>query len=426
MSGLAAWLAALGWEVDGCDRSPGGDRHLAELGIEVERGHSSGHVEGASLVIHSAAVDTGCAELESARKLGARVLRRGEALADLCAGRRVLAVAGAHGKTTTTAITGWILQQLGLDPLVLAGGRVRGWQGGFRMGSGVAVIEADEYDRAFLRLPHELAAVTSYDLEHLECYGGPDQLHTAFQIFLELTAPGGSVVVPVENRDLAHWAARIGRRVLTAGPGGDCDCRSRGASSWGEVFDAGGATGLLPVPGLQNLRNLSTAMAALSALGVGTKEAAAAVRGFPGVGRRLERLGRFAGRLIISDYAHHPAEMTASLEALRRACGGESLAVVFEPHLYSRTARLAGEMGTALGLADSSAVLPVFGAREEPLAGVDSSLVVSAARRAGAECSACPPEEVPGFVRSVSAGVVVFMGAGNSDSIARSLPLEPL
>lgn len=419
MSALAAWMAHRGHEVSGCDRDPSAEPWLADLGIHVETGHSPAHAASCEVLVHTAAVPGDHPELEAGRSSGALVLRRSEALAWMCPGCRVAAVAGAHGKTTTTAMTGWVLQYSGVDPTVLAGGKVPGWTGGFRPGGDEVVLEADEYDRAFLRIPHEAAAVTSFDLEHLECYGSEEALHSAFQIFLELTAPGGGVVVPVENPDLAFWASRIGRRVLSAGPGGDFDCVGRGASGWGETFDVAGMTGRLGIPGVHNLRNAATTLALTSLLGVDARTALDALDGFPGVGRRLERLGIRDGRLIVSDYAHHPREMAASISALRRAMPESRLAVIFEPHLFSRTARLGAEMGRALAEADIAFVLPIYPARESPVPGVDSGLVVSAAVAAGAGCSRCGPREAVGLARSIDADVVVFMGAGVSDSLAR-------
>lgn len=193
MSGLAEWLNHLGHEVEGCDRSMAADS--TEGGIRRMPGHGPEHVRGVDVLVHSAAVPLDHPEIAAARAASVKVLRRSEMLAELASAHDVIAVAGAHGKSTTSAMTGWALQQAGFDPTVLVGAEVPGWRSGFRPGGRLAVIEADEYDRAFLRLPHLHAAVTSFDLEHLECYGSPEALRSAFETFLELAAPGGGVVV---------------------------------------------------------------------------------------------------------------------------------------------------------------------------------------------------------------------------------------
>ncbi len=420
MSGMALWYRSAGHAVSGCDREPHDTAALEKAGIEVFAGHDPVHAEGADLLVHTAAIAASHPEIEKARSSGRRVLRRSEALAELCSGHSVIAVAGAHGKTTTTAMTGWVLQQAGQDPTVLAGGVVRTWEAGFRPGGRLCVVEADEYDRTFLRLPHRHAAVTSFDAEHLECYGSIEHLRAAFQTFLELCEPGGGVVVPVECPDLACWAARIGRRILLAGPGGDFDCRSIGASGWGERFSLGGEEGFLPMPGLENLRNASTCVALLELAGVPPLVTIRALESYPGVSRRMERIGSWRGGIVISDYAHHPREIEATLSAVRRAVPGRIVAV-FEPHLYSRTASLASRMGEALGAADEAVVLPIFAAREEPVEGVDSSLVAEAAAECGCPCRTASPGELENILGGAEARAIVFMGAGRADELARRL-----
>jgi UDP-N-acetylmuramate--alanine ligase len=360
-------------------------------------------------------------ELLKAADLGIPMLRRSEALAELTAGRRVAAVAGAHGKTTTTAMTGWILQEAGLDPTVFVGGDVPAWDGNFREGSDLTVVEADEYDRAFLRLTPEVAAVTSFAAEHLECYGSLEALEEAFGFFLESTLPGGCVVVPVEKAGLARWAGRIGRKVVTTGPGGDVWCQPAGRDGRFEVFSLDGVRGRLPVPGIHNLRNASTAAAVCRHLGVGPDRAVGALAGFPGIARRLETLGERNGVLVLSDYAHHPDEMVCAIDAVRRITDG-MVAVVFQPHLYSRTSMLHGEMGRALASCDRSWVLPVYPAREEPLPGVDSGLVVADAVEAGGISGPIEPGDIEEVMDRELEGyaAVVFMGAGTVDGMGRS------
>lgn len=421
MSSLALWYAKLGYAVSGCDRNPGNNvSELARAGIEVFRGHHPSHAENADLVVHTAAVPSDHPELEAARRSGKRVLRRSEALAMLANESRLLAVAGAHGKTTVTAMTGWILQECGMDPTVMVGGSVAAWGGNFRPGSSIAVVEADEYDRTFLRLRPESAAVTSFAIEHLECYGTPEALSLAFGIFLEMTRPGGTVIVPHMHRELAVWAERIGRKVVTTGPEGELFCRPDGDGGWEQEFSVEGHSGTLPLPGSHNLRNAETSIALAGSMGIRIEDSVRALASFPGVSRRLEKVGTFGSSLLVSDYAHHPDEMRAALQAASVITRG-TVGVVFQPHLYSRTAVQSEEMGSALAGAAWSVVLPIYPAREEPLPGVTSDLVVEAAKRNGGNSIVCDPLELQELLKDKSADVMIFMGAGSVDSYCRRL-----
>jgi UDP-N-acetylmuramate--alanine ligase len=421
MSGLARWYRNLGWTVSGCDLLPGETgRRLAAEGIEVFQGHSPSHVEVADRVVWTAALPADSPELARAYELNIPVLRRSEALAELTAGSRLAAIAGAHGKTTTTAMTGWILQEAGLDPTVFVGGYVSGWNGNFRPGTDLTVVEADEYDRAFLRLEPEVAAVTSFAAEHLECYGSEEALAEAFGFFLERTVPGGCVVIPAGLEQLSRWAARIGREVVTTGPSGSVWCSPAGRENGREVFEIYGVRGSLPVPGVHNLMNASTAMAVCRRFSVTVEQAVEALSTFPGIARRMEKLGVRRGVTVYSDYAHHPDEMNCAIDALRRMTEGR-IAVVFQPHLFSRTELLHREMGSALAGCDRSWVLPVYPAREKPLEGVSSTLVAAAAMEAGADCSEILAADVPAVLDRELEGFasVVFMGAGTVDDLAR-------
>ncbi len=422
MSGLARWYLSLGWQVNGCDRNPGETgRRLQDLGIEVFGEHSPLHLDGVDRVVWTAAMPSDNPELVRAIADGIPLFRRSEALADLTRGKRLIAIGGAHGKTTTTAMTGWILQEAGKDPTVFLGGFFSCWNGNFRSGGDLTVVEADEYDRAFLRLQPGVAAVTSFAAEHLECYGSVEALEEAFGFFLESTLPGGGVVVPVEKTDLARWAARIGRTVVTTGPGGDVWCSPLGSDGNKEKFSLNGIEGKLTVPGIHNLRNASTAAAICTLIDVGFGESAAALSTFPGIARRLESIGERKGLLVLSDYAHHPDEISSALDAVRRMVDGR-IAVVFQPHLYSRTSLMHEEMGIALLGCDRSFILPIYPAREEPLPGIVSGLVVASAVAAGAHSTEIDPCEIDSVLDEELEGyaVVVFMGAGTVDEFARS------
>ncbi|MBN1434791.1 UDP-N-acetylmuramate--L-alanine ligase [Candidatus Fermentibacterales bacterium] len=428
ISALARWYRSLGWQVSGCDTHPGSiGEELSREGIEVIEGHDTSHVEGAQLVVYTAAVPLDHVELERARSLGIRLLRKSEALAELSEGRELIAVAGAHGKTTTCGMIGWALEKLGRSPTVFVGGRVMEWNSNFRQGGDPIVMEADEFDRAFLRIRPSVAVVTSFASEHLECYGNEEMLAQAYGIFLEQTVPGGSVVVPEASKELALWAGRIGRNVRTTGPGGDFDFRKlHQDGKWGTAYSTNlGLDGRIAVPGRHNVMNAATAFAALLQYGFAPEEIIEAISGFPGVSRRLERIGSIGGCDVISDYAHHPEEIEASLRAVRDTCRGP-FGVVFEPHLYSRTARLSGDMARALLLADWCLILPVYAAREEPISGVDSDLVCSAARGLGLDCNTAGFDLVGKLIEGRRSGTIVFMGAGLVDELARRLVREAM
>lgn len=412
MSALAGWYASLGWEVTGCDRDPG---EGCPAGARVFQGHSTGHLEGQDVVVFSAAVPESSPELAEARRRGITVLRRSEALADLSRECITLAVSGAHGKTTTTSMTGWILQETGMNPTVFVGGGMTAWNGNFRPGGRLAVVEADEYDRAFLRLSASHSAVTSFDLEHLECYGSPEALEWAFEVFLELTLPGGTVAVPVEKPSLARHAARVGRRIVTCGPEGDYYLVPGSPSGWGMNYLCRGVHGFLPAPGIHNLRNAATAVALSHAAGVEPEDAMKALESWPGVQRRLERLGQRGSTVFLTDYAHHPTEMAASLSAVAGAVGG-AFDVVFQPHLYSRTGALYREMAEALSPARNVWVLPIYPSRESPVPGVTSDLIISSS---GGRFRPVAEDLIPELMRTSDAPALVFMGAGSVDSMAR-------
>lgn len=413
MCALARWYESLGWRVTGCDLAPGEDDALA--GLPVYSGHSSSHLDGQDAVVYTAAMPEDCRELVEARKRGIPTLRRSEALGELTRECDTLAVAGAHGKTTTTSMAGWILQETGMNPTVFLGGAMTAWGGNFRRGGRLAVVEADEYDRAFLRVSAAHAAVTSFDLEHLECYGSPEALEWAFQVFLELTLPGGTVVVPVENRSLGKYAERIGRRKVTCGPSGDYHLEPLEHRGWGMAYDYNGRSGILPAPGVHNLRNAATAVALCHAWGVEPSDALEALSDWPGVRRRLEVLGERDGTIIVSDYAHHPREMAAAISAVRNGVSGP-VEVVFQPHLFSRTAALHREMASALEKADRAWVLPVYPAREKPVEGVSSDLLVRASE---GRLAAVSEDDLHRIAERCRASALVFMGAGSVDRMAR-------
>lgn len=369
MSGLALVCHELGARVSGSDRAA--SEYLERLraaGIEARVGHDADAVPADAEVVVSTAVPDDNPELVRARERGQRVLHRGELLAELCGRGRLLAVAGTHGKTTTTGMLVHALRALGADPTFFIGGELPGAGpdgGPANAGAGRGewvVAEADESDASFLRLRPEVAVVTNVELDHHARWSSQAELADAFRRFLE---PARGVALPPELEDLAPAGAEL------------------------ERFEPGrpGPKRLeLPVPGAHNRLNARAALAALRLAGFEPEAAARALAGFPGMRRRQELRGERAGARIYDDYAHHPTEVRATLTALREL-GPRRLIAIFQPHLYSRTRALAAQFGAALAEADAIGVLDVYAAREEPvgeLAGVSGLDVArAAAERAG-------------------------------------------
>ena len=365
MSGLALVCAGLGADVTGSDRSDSSYmERLRAAGLEPVVGHDAAKLpEGAEVVV-STAIGADNPELALARERGVEPIHRGALLAELCAEKRLIAIAGTHGKTTTTAMAVWALRGVGADPAFFVGGEVPGLgEGGGAANAGWGegewvVAEADESDASFLELKPEIAVVTNVEMDHHARWGSLAELHAAFGDFL---APTGAAVLPADGEldDLAGEVEVVGFDDTVPGP----------------------AELALAVPGRHNRANARAALAAIGLARFDTDRAAAALAGFPGVRRRLELKGTRAGTRIYDDYAHHPTEVRAALEALREL-EPDRLVAVFQPHLYSRTKALAEQFGAALALADEVAVLDVYPAREEPvgeLAGVSGLCVAQAA-----------------------------------------------
>jgi UDP-N-acetylmuramate--alanine ligase len=364
MSGLALVCRRMGATVSGSDRADSSYlRRLRDAGVSPAIGHEPTNVPPRAEVVISTAIAEDNPELARARERRQPVIHRGELLAELCAEKRLIAIAGTHGKTTTAAMIAWAMRATGADPAFFLGGELPGiGEGGGTANAGWgagewAVAEADESDASFLRLQPEVAVVTNVELDHHSQWGSRAELMGAFEQF---AGAAESVAVgpdPALARLEAGRALRFGE--ATPGPG----------------------SLELAVPGRHNLLNARAALAGLELAGADTAAAAAALRDFPGVSRRLELKGTRAGARIYDDYAHHPTEVRAALEALREL-GPERLVAVFQPHLYSRTKAMAEQFGAALTQADEVAVLDVYPAREAPvgeLSGVSGLQVAQAA-----------------------------------------------
>jgi UDP-N-acetylmuramate--alanine ligase len=340
-----------------------------------------------------------------------------------------VAVAGTHGKTTTTVMVTEALTAAGRNPTGLAGGRVAAWGGNARVGGDqLFVVEADEYDKAFLSLQPTVAVVNNVEADHLECYGSLSALEDAFA---EFAGRAKRVIVGGDDAGAARVALNVRAPLWRVGLGATADVRIHnvrlepGGSRATIELPGGDSVELeLAVPGLHNVRNAAAALAALHALGADVQAGGRALADFRGVGRRFERLGEVGGVTVVDDYAHHPTEVAATLSAARQAFPGRRVMAVFQPHLYSRTALHGEALGKALAAADVVVIAPIYGAREQPLAGVTHHLVVRGATRAGA--ATVGVRERAGLTdhvaRAVRRGDVVFtLGAGDVTRVGPEL-----
>ena len=428
MRALAAVLIDGGWRVSGSDRDADAVKSMSTIGLRQLSDTDSSAVADADVVIRSSAIPDDHPAISGARAADIPILKRASAVGCLVNERRLVAVAGTHGKTTVTAMLGLALEAADRDPLVLVGGHVSEWGGNARIGRGPeAVVEADEYDRSFLQLDPSLAIVTSVEPEHLECYGDETELRSAFQAFAAPALDRTGVLVCADDAGALELGARIGSslsygfsasaeyrvQIVATAPDGQ-RCRVRGPDL-DLSFD-------LAAPGAHNAQNAAAALVSASLLGAEAETMAGSLRRFRGVDRRLQVLGSRDGVVIVDDYAHHPTEVRASVSALRSAWPGARLIVVFQPHLYSRTQAMAAEFGHVLSAADLALVLPIYSAREEPIEGVDAGLVVRGAPGHVRQGSVAEAIDLASEVRSET--VVVFMGAGDVTDAAHRAARE--
>jgi UDP-N-acetylmuramate--alanine ligase len=434
MRGLAEALSAGGWRVSGSDRTPGLARaDLEALGVRVVPESDVGAVREAVLVIASAALAPDHPSLVAAAQAEVPVIKRARALGALVNDRRLAAVAGTHGKTTTTTMLALALEAAGRDPLAFTGGRVPEWDGNARIGRGdVAVVEADEFDRSFLELDPRLAIVTSLEPEHMECYGDEATLRLAFMEFARRATGRDGVLVCADDPGAVDLGRVLEARTYGFAPEADWRIERVGSGREASKFRMRGE-GMelefaLAVPGEHNARNAAAALAAAVRLGADPATLPDALRSFGGVERRLQTLARREGAVVLDDYAHHPTEVRASLQAVRERWPAARLVVVFQPHLYTRTRAEAPGFAGALAAADIAHVLPIYPAREAPIPGVSSALIVGAAPAGVRESK---PDEALQAVRAelgrATPGcpvVCVFMGAGDVTELAHRAARE--
>lgn len=436
MAPLAEVLHGIGFQVSGCDgKESAALRSLRDKGIPVNLGHDPNHVAaGIDALVVSLALPADHPEIAAARAAGLRVVPRGEALGWLMSRFRSLAVAGTHGKSTTTGFLASILKAAGADPTLVGGGDFQNGESGGRVGAGPwLVAEADEFGKSFLSMTPTSAVLTNVDDDHLDTYGSQDALDAAFAEFLNGLPFVGRAVVNADDTGVQRIRSRLKHPVRGFGRSQAADYRILDTQPrpgmaqaltvrlpGGEEIEFG-----LRLPGDHNAMNALGAAALALEEGFPPAAVAEGLQAFSGVRRRLERLGAYRGAEIYDDYAHHPAEVRAALRAARGLTTGP-LVAVFQPHLYSRTQRLAQAFGEALRECDSLFILPVYASREKALPGVDARLVADAASAAGhAQVVYLEGDKADGLRRIAASltegGLCLTLGAGDVDGWARDL-----
>jgi UDP-N-acetylmuramate--alanine ligase len=422
MRALAELLARRGVSVTGCDANPGSTADLQALGIDVAKGHSPDHVLAARELIVTSAMPRTHPELERARELGIPITRRAEALGRAVAGGRVIGIAGTHGKTTTTVMTTAALTSAGLKPTGIAGGRVAEWNGNLRYASDeLFVVEADEYDRSFLTLTPSVAVVTNVEADHLDIYRDLEDITSTFGRFVREAAAivlcdddagARSLALPA-SAEIVRYGRESRNARLVAG-----NVRSDGHDTTFSVTYDGDPLGdvTLRVPGYHNVQNALAAIGSGLVLGVTLDAMRNGLLEFRGVDRRFQHLYDVAGVTIVDDYAHHPTEISATLQAARASYPGRRIVAAFQPHLFSRTRDFSEAFGAALIGADCVFLTDIYPAREQPIAGVTSELVASSMKRGGRPviwqgARSNLAEALAGFVRE--GDVVITIGAGD-------------
>jgi UDP-N-acetylmuramate--alanine ligase len=443
MSGIAEVLANLGYAVTGSDVADSANvKRLREKGIAVAVGHRPENIDGAAVVVVSSAIKRDNPELAAARAKRLPVVRRAEMLAELMRLKRCVAIAGTHGKTTTTSMVAALLDAGGLDPTVINGGIINAYGTNARLGAGDwMVVEADESDGTFLKLPADVAIVTNIDPEHLDHFHTYDAVQDAFRTFVENIPFYGFAVMCTDHPVVQSLVGRLeDRRILTYGENPQADVRlaglshDNGASQFSVLFrDRGGAVThtidalALPMPGRHNALNATAAVAVAHELGLSDDVIRKGLAAFGGVKRRFTRVGEWNGAVIIDDYGHHPVEIAAVLRAARESAKGKVIAVV-QPHRYTRLHDLFEPFCTCFNDADTVIVAPVYAAGEAPIPGTDRDALVAGLRAHGHRQAIAleGPEKLAGLVKELAhpGDYVVCLGAGSITQWAYALPDE--
>jgi len=425
MSGIAEVLLNLGFTVTGSDRqtSPITSR-LQKLGALIHEGHKGEYVEGADVVVISSAVKMDNIEVKAALSSRIPVIQRAEMLGELMRMKEGIAVAGTHGKTTTTSMIGLVLQEGGYDPTLIVGGRVRSLRTNARLGEGdYLVAEADEFDRSFLRLTPAIAVITNIETDHLDCYKNLEEIKSAFITFANKVPFYGTVILCLDEISLQEIVPRLERRIIAYGMNPHAEVRGseplyyESHSEFTAVWkDKTLGRIKIQLPGIHNVKNSLAALSVGLELEIPFDKIKKSLEGFTGVHRRFEIKADVRGILIVDDYAHHPTEIKASLKGAREGWNRRIIAV-FQPHLYSRTRDFYEDFGRSFFDADVLIVTDIYPAREEPIPGVTGELVVNAARSFGHRQVIYLPnkEEVADYLFKIvrNGDMVITMGAGD-------------
>ncbi|MBB3381882.1 UDP-N-acetylmuramate--L-alanine ligase [Rhizobium sp. WW22] len=443
MSGIAEVLHNLGHRVQGSDQSESANvQRLRDKGIPVHIGHKAENLGDAEVVVVSTAIKKSNPELVAAREKLLPVVRRAEMLAELMRFRNAIAIGGTHGKTTTTSLVATLLEAGGLDPTVINGGIINAYGTNARMGEGEwMVVEADESDGTFLKLPADVAVVTNIDPEHLDHYGNFDAVRAAFRQFVENVPFYGFGVMCIDHPEVQSLVGRIeDRKVITYGENPQADVRFSnvridGTRSLFDIEIRRRRTGkviqikdlVMPMPGRHNISNATAAVAVANRLGISSEAIAKGLASFGGVKRRFTLTGEWNGVKVFDDYGHHPVEIKAVLKAAREACKGRIIAV-HQPHRYTRLSSLFEEFAACFNDADSIFLAPVYAAGEEPIEGVDSQTLVSRIKASGHRDARFlqSQEDLAAMVAEIAqpGDFVVLLGAGSITYWAASLPKE--
>jgi len=434
MSGIAEVLANLGYDVSGSDAKTSDvtDR-LACLGVRIARGHEAGHVGNADVVVTSSAIHDGNPEVEEARRRAIPVIPRAEMLAELMRLKYGIAIAGAHGKTTTTSMVALVLERAGLDPTAVIGGRLSAFGSNARLGRGdYMVVEADESDRSFLKLTPAIAVITNIDHEHMESYGSWDALQQAFVDFANKVPFYGTVVACVDDGPVRALVPMMTRRVVTYGFDGSgatvtghamtleafgSRCRVMHMPRDGAPAELGAIH--LRVPGRHNLLNALGAVAVGLEVGVPFAKIASGFEAFSGAERRFQLRGEARGVMVVDDYGHHPTEIAAVIAAARAGLD-RRLVIVFQPHRYTRTRDLLEAFGAALGGADEIILTDIYSAGEAPIPGATAEAVEAAVRKSGRPVTLVKAlDDIPAAVAKTARpnDLVITLGAGSIGTI---------
>jgi UDP-N-acetylmuramate--alanine ligase len=442
MSGIAELLANLGYAVSGSDaRRSGVTDRLSRLGVRIAIGHAAENVGKADVVVVSSAIAKANPETAEAARRYIPVIPRAEMLAELMRLRYGIAIAGAHGKTTTTSMVALVLERAGLDPTAVIGGRLSAFGSNARLGRGdYMVAEADESDRSFLKLSPAIAVITNIDREHMESYGGWDDLRGAFIDFANKVPFYGAVIACADDEPVRGILPLVTRRLLTYGLA-DADDRATANVTGHEMsLEAFGSKALvrfrtpetavdlgelrLQVPGRHNLLNALAAVAVGMEVGIPFAGIAAALAGFQGAERRFQLLGEAHGVMVVDDYGHHPTEIAAVIAAARAGIG-RRVVIVFQPHRYSRTQSLMKEFGGALSGADEVVLTDIYPAGEAPIPGITLETLASEVRQAARGGLHVVPalDDVPAAVVGLarSGDLIITLGAGSIGGVGERI-----